>query len=79
MKKLESITAFFPAFNDGGTISSMVISALITLPTVTDDYEVIIVNESDELIAVGKSLLNHQEMLDLNYGIGVKIRRGIKK
>ena len=48
MKKLESITAFFPAFNDGGTISSMVISALITLPTVTDDYEVIIVNDGSQ-------------------------------
>ncbi|MBN1626074.1 MAG: glycosyltransferase family 2 protein [Deltaproteobacteria bacterium] len=45
MRKLKSITAFFPAFNDGGTISSMVISALITLPKVTDDYEVIVVND----------------------------------
>ena len=41
--------------------------------------EVIVVNEDDELIAVGKSLLNHKEMLDLNYGIGVKVRRGVKK
>ena len=48
MKKLESITAFFPAFNDGGTISSMVISALITLPKVTDDYEVIIINDGSQ-------------------------------
>ncbi|MBN2126726.1 MAG: glycosyltransferase family 2 protein [Deltaproteobacteria bacterium] len=45
MKKLPSITAFFPAFNDGGTIASMVISALITLPKVTDDFEVIVVND----------------------------------
>lgn len=45
MKKLPSVTAFFPAFNDGGTISSMVISALRTLSKVTDDYEVIVVND----------------------------------
>ena len=45
MNKLKSITAFFPAFNDGGTIASMVISALITLPKVTDDYEVVVVND----------------------------------
>jgi len=45
MKKLPGITAFFPAYNDGGTISSMVISALITLPKVTDDYEVIVIND----------------------------------
>jgi len=41
--------------------------------------EVIIVNENDELVAIGKSVLNHKEMLDSNYGIGVKVRRGIKK
>lgn len=45
MKKLPSISTFFPAFNDGGTIPSMVISALRTLPRITDDYEVIVVND----------------------------------
>jgi glycosyltransferase involved in cell wall biosynthesis len=45
MKRLESISAFFPAYNDAATISSMVIAALLTLPRVTDDYEVIVVND----------------------------------
>jgi len=45
MKKLESISAFFPAYNDAATISSMVIATLLTLPKVTDDYEVIVVND----------------------------------
>ena len=45
MKKLPSISAFFPAFNDGGTIPSMVISVMRTLPKVTDDFEVIVVND----------------------------------
>jgi glycosyltransferase involved in cell wall biosynthesis len=45
MKKLQSISAFFPAFNDGGTIPSMVLSVLRTLPKVTSDYEVIVVND----------------------------------
>jgi len=48
MKKLTGITAFFPAFNDAGTISSMVISALITLPKVANDYEVIVVNDGSQ-------------------------------
>lgn len=48
MKKLGSITAFFPAFNDAGTISSMVIGALMTLPKVTNDYEVIVVNDGSQ-------------------------------
>ncbi len=40
-----SISAFFPAYNDGGTIASMVISAITTLRALTDDYEVIVVND----------------------------------
>lgn len=40
-----SISAFFPAYNDGGTIASMVISADTTLRQLTDDYEVIVVND----------------------------------
>ncbi len=39
------ISAFFPAYNDGGTIASMVLSALMTLRQLTDDYEVIVVND----------------------------------
>ncbi len=45
VSKLPSISAFFPAYNDGGTISSMVLTALIALRQVTDDYEVIVVND----------------------------------
>ena len=38
-----SITAFFPACNDGGTIGSLVVTTLNTLEELTDDYEVIVV------------------------------------
>ncbi|KAB8140836.1 glycosyltransferase family 2 protein [Chloroflexia bacterium SDU3-3] len=38
-----SISAIFPAYNDGGTIGSMVLSMLHTLAEITDDYEVIVV------------------------------------
>lgn len=40
-----SISAFFPAYNDGGTIPSMVLTALMTLRDLTDDFEVIVVND----------------------------------
>ena len=40
-----SISAFFPAYNDAGTIASMVIAADMTLRALTDDYEVIVVND----------------------------------
>ncbi len=42
---ISSISAFFPAYNDGGTIPSMVLTALLALRQVTDDYEVIVVND----------------------------------
>ena len=41
-----SISAFFPCYNDGGTIASMVLSALVTLRQITDDYEVIVVDDA---------------------------------
>ena len=39
------ISVFFPAYNDGGTIASMVLTALMTCRELTDDYEVIVVND----------------------------------
>ncbi len=40
-----SISVFFPAYNDAGTIGSLVLAALHVLPELTDDYEVIVVND----------------------------------
>ena len=44
MNPRPSISAFFPAYNDGGTIASMVITVMQTLRQMTDDYEVIVVH-----------------------------------
>ncbi len=41
----ESISVFFPAYNDSGTIASLVIRALQTAGTLTPDHEVIVVND----------------------------------
>lgn len=45
MVRPRSISVFFPAYNDGGTIPSMVLTALLALRQVTDDYEIIVVND----------------------------------
>ncbi|MCL4263259.1 MAG: glycosyltransferase family 2 protein [Anaerolineae bacterium] len=42
------ITAFFPAYNDAGTIPSMVITVLLTLRELTDDYEVVVINDGSQ-------------------------------
>ena len=39
------LSVFFPAYNDSGTIASMVVQAVMTARTLTDDYEVIVVND----------------------------------
>lgn len=44
-RKLPAISAFFPAYNDGGTIASMVVTALLTLEECADDFEVVVVND----------------------------------
>lgn len=41
----KSISIFFPAYNDGATIRGMVNAAISTLESLTDDYEIIIVND----------------------------------
>jgi len=40
-----SISVFFPALNDEATIAQMVTDALAILPTLTDDYEVLVIDD----------------------------------
>ena len=40
-----SISVFFPAFNDERTIGELVNKALEILPSFTDDYEVLVIND----------------------------------
>ncbi len=43
-----SITIFFPAYNDEGSIAMLVQKALTLLPQLTHDYEVIVVNDGSQ-------------------------------
>jgi glycosyltransferase involved in cell wall biosynthesis len=40
-----SISVFFPAYNDAGTIASLVVVTDMTLRELVDDYEIIVVND----------------------------------
>jgi len=40
-----SLSVFFPAYNDSGTIASLVIGAVQTASTLTPDYEVLVIND----------------------------------
>jgi len=79
----KSISVFFPAYNDGGTIASMVLTALMTVRELADDYEIIVVNDGsadytpqilDELARVHKEVrvIHHEQ----NKGYGGALRTG---
>ncbi len=46
--KLSGLSIFFPAYNDAGTIPSMVLTAQMVARAVTDDYEIIVVNDGSQ-------------------------------
>lgn len=46
--RLPSLSAFFPAYNDGGTIASMVLTAHIALRQVAEDFEIVVVNDGSQ-------------------------------
>jgi glycosyltransferase involved in cell wall biosynthesis len=52
------LTVFFPAYNDSGTIASMVIRAVQAASALTPDYEVVVVNDgsSDATAAIADEL-----------------------
>lgn len=47
-EKISGLTIFFPAYNDGGTIPSMVLTAQIAARAITDNYEIIVVNDGSQ-------------------------------
>src|SRR5260221_1523441 len=56
--KPTGLSVFFPAYNDSGTIASMVIRAVQAASELTPDFEVIVVNDvsSDATAAIADEL-----------------------
>ena len=77
------LSVFFPAYNDGGTIASMVISADTTARALTDDYEVIVINDGSgdataDILAELARLNPRVRIIDhrTNRGYGAALRSG---
>jgi glycosyltransferase involved in cell wall biosynthesis len=77
------LTVFFPAYNDSGTIASMVVSAVLAAGRLTSDFEVLVINDGsrdatpliiDELARVYPQVraIHHQS----NRGYGGALRTG---
>lgn len=78
-----SISVFFPCYNDAQTISSMVLAAGQTLRSLTDDFEVIVVNdgsqdESGEVLAELQQACPYLRVVthDQNRGYGGALQSG---
>jgi glycosyltransferase involved in cell wall biosynthesis len=78
-----SISAFFPCYNDKGTIASLVLEVKKVLERITDDYEIIVVEDgsSDGSLELLKQLQNDVSQLKLvihekNRGYGAALRSG---
>lgn len=81
---MPSLSMFFAAYNDGGTIASLVISAVTVAGSLTPDFEVIVVNDGssddtakilDELAKIYPAhlrVVHHQK----NRGYGGALRTG---
>jgi glycosyltransferase involved in cell wall biosynthesis len=81
---MPGLSVFFPAYNDAGTIASLVISAVKVAATLTDDYEVLVINDGstddtarilDELARLYPErvrIIHHQT----NRGYGGALRSG---
>src|SRR3954467_6655586 len=81
---MPGLSVFFPAYNDAGTIASLVISAVKVASSLTDNYEVIVVNDGsrddtakilDELTRIYP---DHVRIVDhgVNRGYGAALRSG---
>lgn len=79
------ISVFLPAFNDEKTIGKLVTEALALLPSLADDYEVIVINDGsvdstaavlDELAKTSKHfrVIHHPR----NQGYGAALRSGFR-
>ena len=79
------LSIFFPAYNDAGTIASMVVAADLTARELTDDYEITVVNDAsrdwtaqvlEELTRVYPRLrvVTHEK----NGGYGAALRSGFR-
>ena len=78
------ISVFFPAFNDEKTIGTMVTEVLAVLPTLTDDYEVIVVNDgstdaTEDVVQEIARLSPYVQVIShkQNQGYGAALRSGI--
>ena len=78
-----SISVLFPAYNDAGTIASLVLLSRLTVGRLTDDYEILVVNDGSgdatpEVLAELSRLVPELRVLHhpVNRGYGAALKTG---
>jgi glycosyltransferase involved in cell wall biosynthesis len=81
---MPGLSVFFPAYNDGGTIASLVIAAVKVAGSITPDFEVIVINDGSKddtpliLDELARIYPNHVRIVHhpQNRGYGGALRTG---
>lgn len=78
-----SLSVFFPAYNDSGTIASLVITAIRTASKLTPNYEIIVVNDGSsdataQILGELARVYSHLTIVthEVNRGYGGALRSG---
>jgi len=84
MKKLESLSIFFPCYNEEGNVERVVNDALEAAPDFADDFEIIVVNDGskDRTGEIADALAEKHETVRAvhnrpNIGYGGALRSGL--
>lgn len=85
-QQLKSISIFFPCYNDGATIASLVAMAFKTARHVAEDYEVLVIDDgskdhSIEVLEELKGIFPKLRVIyhDTNLGYGAVLRAGFRE
>lgn len=86
MKKLKSLSVFFPVFNEESNLEVLVDQALRIVPTLAKKYELLIINDgsTDDSLKIARDISKkHKEVKvfvhEKNIGYGEVLKTGIKK
>jgi len=85
MKKLKSLSVFFPVYNEEANLEVLIEQALRIIPSLAKKYELLIINDgsNDESLKIAKELSSKNKFLRVinhkfNRGYGEVLKTGIK-
>jgi len=86
MKKLRSLSVFFPVYNEEANLEVLIKQALRIVPTLAHQYELLIINDgsTDASLSIAKKLQSEDAHIKIyshqsNKGYGEVLKTGIKK